>query len=151
MDNLVVNAVAPWTGYLHWVGNVRKGNGKKGPYAFADFTLRYTSTQMQEKFITFSISGEDNVELIENSPIGTPLKVHWFPDTAESQDAGRWYPKLAAFNVSVIKDVPPPSHVRAEKITAPSYPEKREPEAWKNPLPKEDRSYSPDDTDLPFN
>ena len=59
MDNLVCNAVAPWKGYLHWVGNIREGKTNSGDdYAFADFTLKYTDHRMQEKYITFSTSGK---------------------------------------------------------------------------------------------
>lgn len=152
MDNLVVNAVAPWQGYLHWVGNVKKGDGKNGEYAFADFTLKYTNSKMQEKFITFSASSIEAVALLERTEIGTPMKVQWFPDTAEDPQRDRWYPKFAAFNVSVIKDVQAPAPApKAEKITAPNFPNQQDShEAWKNPTKAEQVDYQADSSDLPF-
>ena len=142
MDNLVVNAVAPWQGYLHWIGNIREGDGSKGHWAFADFTLKYSDSKMQEKYITFTVGDAEKVEMLRKLPIGTPLKVSWFPDTTENPNTDRWYPKLVAYNVSVLKDVPAPA--KTEKITAPNFPEPQP------PLPAEDRTYQPDGSDLPF-
>jgi len=144
MDNLVVNAVAPWQGYLHWLGNIREGNGKNGPWAFADFTIRYTDHKMQEKFMTFSIGDVDKIDMLKKLDIGTPLKVGWTPDATENTQADRWYPTNRAYNVSVIKGVDAPKPQKTEKITAPNFPQPQP------PLPGNDTHYSPAETDLPF-
>ena len=159
MDNLVVNAVAPWQGYLHWLGNIREGNGKNGPWAFADFTLKYSDHKMQEKYITFTIGDAEKVEMLKNTPIGTPLKVGWVPDATENTQAERWYPTNRAYNVNVIEGIVRPEKPKAEKITAPNFPE--QPNTAYAPIPKTSYpqpipplppmpDYTPSDNDLPF-
>lgn len=150
MDNLVVNAVAPWKGHLHWLGNIREGVGKNNnEYAFADFTLKYTDSKMQEKFITFSIGDVEKVQMLKGLEIGTPLKVFWVPDTAEDQQRDRWYPSLRAYNVSVVEEAKPAD----TKVRRPDYPQQSSrgpiptPEP---PLPKYEGPAEPNPDDLPF-
>ena len=154
MDNLVVNAVAPWQGYLHWLGNIREGNGKNGPWAFADFTLKYSDHKMQEKYITFTISDVDKVKMLKGLQIGTPLKVGWMPDATENTQSERWYPTNRAYNVSVIQAVEQPTAPKPEKITVPNFPAQPQPAhgTWKNPMKAQpDYGYTPAPDDLPFN
>ena len=165
MDNLVVNAVAPWQGYLHWVGNIREGKSRNGnDYSFCDFTLKYSDHKLQEKYITFTSSTVESVSLLKGLQIGTPLKVGWMPDTQEDTQRDRWYPSFKAYNVSVIKDVATPASTKPEKITAPNFPaqgtsmpsgapkykEIPPDEGWKNPMKAQSSDYEPDEDNLPF-
>ena len=156
MDNLVVNAVAPWKGYFHWIGNVREGKSKSGnDYAFFDFTLKYSDHKMQEKYMTFSCGSVETLELLKKIDYGTPLKVYWSPDARENTQNERWYPTNTAYNVSVIQDEGPVKLEKAEAPKpaqsgyapmpkAPSYPQPVP------PMPPEDRSFMPDDSEMPF-
>lgn len=138
MDNLVYNAVAPWKGYLHWLGNIREGTSKSGnEYAFADFTLRYTDSKMQEKYITFSAGNVDIVKLLKGAGIGTPLKVQWVPDTKEDPQRDRWFPSFVAYNVSVIRNEGP------QKLAEPAPAEQK---LRHEGIPAQ----TDDDSDLPF-
>lgn len=151
MDNLVVNAVAPWQGFLHWVGNIREGNGRNGEYAFADFVLRYTDHKMKEKYITFSTGNIDNVEKLKQLQIGTPLRVMWYPESSEDQQRDRWYPSYQAYFISVIElgdSQPQPQKQQAVPQQA-ATPQSNE--GWKNPYtPPAQPQYSHGTDDLPF-
>lgn len=148
MDNLVCNAVAPWKGYLHWLGNVREGTSKAGnEYGFADFTLKYTDHKMQEKFITFSTGSVETVKLLKSVPIGTPLKVAWLPDSKEDAQRNRWYPSYSAYNVSAIRDEGPQ---KVQQQSAPAQGQRASYPQPQPPLPQSDTNYQPDEGDLPF-
>ena len=164
MDNMVVNAVAPWKGYLHKFNNIREGNGKNGPWAFADLTVKYTDHKMQEKYMTFTVGSAELVEKLRDVAVGTPVQVAWYPDSTEDTQRDRWYPSNKAYNVTIIESVPQPEKPKAEKITAPNFPEQPNTayapvpskldsrEAWKNPYPTPDFSADlpDDDSGLPF-
>ena len=160
MDNLVVNAVAPWVGYLQWVGNIREGQGKNGPYAFADFTLKYSNSKLEEKYITFTVSNVEQVEFLKGLDLGTALRVSWFPDTSEFSrgDDTRWYPSLRAYNIGLAK-VTEPAKPAQPSQPAPAPVKHAAPKPQSGyapvpvpPLPPEDTTYDPtDDEDgLPF-
>lgn len=105
MDNLLYNAIAPWQGYFHWVGNIREGQTPRGGnYAFADFTIKYRNHRMQENYITFSVADQDKVDLLKSLKPGTPVRVVWTPETSYDANRDRYYPKLQAWSVTVIHD-----------------------------------------------
>jgi len=159
MDNIVVNAVAPWRGYLHKFNNIREGNGKNGPWAFADLTVKYTDHKMQEKYMTFSIGSPELVEKLRNVAVGTPVQVAWYPDSTEDTQRDRWYPSNKAYNVTVIESIQQPTAQKPERITAPNFP--TQPNTAYAPVPKTSYpqpipplppmpDYTPSDSDLPF-
>lgn len=141
MDNLVYNAVAPWKGYLHWLGNIREGETKSGAeYAFADFTLRYTDHKMQEKYITFTASSVSTVDTLKRTPLDTPLRVYWTPEAKEDTQRDRWYPSYNAYSVSVIRE-----------DASPRQQQHRQAPANQQAEPQRSRSnYTPSNDDLPF-
>ena len=153
MDNLVVNAVAPWVGYLQWVGNIREGQGKNGPYAFADFTLKYTNSKMEEKYITFSVSDVEKVEFLKSLETGTPLRVSWFPDSSEFSREGaaetRWYPSLRAYNIGLAKTGERAKEGNQRQAERPRQAYAQIPSVPPRPAPS-DYTPAPDETDLPF-
>ena len=148
---MAVNAVAPFEGVLEYVGEVNSGSNWKS----VDFAIRYTDHQMNENLICFNAFGEDKVNKIINLPLGTPLKVVWWPKTNQSKSTGKCYPMNAAINISVVKGEAKPADT---KITAPNFPAQgtqmpgssfQGSEAWKNPF-METPQPNPDESDLPF-
>jgi len=162
MDNLLYNAVAPWQGYFHWLGNIREGEGKNGHYAFADFTLMYRDHKMQEQYITFSTGNADHVELLKGLQQGTPLRVSWAPASAYDNNRDRWYPSLKCWGVMVIKQDAQQAPQQQTQAPAPApvqsagyapMPQARQQDAWKNPMDSSQfaqSNYTPSDADLPF-
>ena len=157
MDNLVVNAVAPWRGYLHKFNNIREGNGKNGPWAFADLTVKYTDHKMQEKYMTFTVGNPELVDKLRDVAVGTPVQVAWYPDSTEDTQRDKWYPSNKAYNVTIIESVPQPERPKTEKITAPSFntsPYKPVPgTSYPQPIPPtppEPVGYNPPEDNLPF-
>ena len=144
---MAINAVAPWEGELVWIGEVNRGKTNSGAeWKSVDFTLKYTDHQMNEKYITFSLFGAAKVSSF-SYPLGTWLKVVWWPESTQAKN-GKYYSKNS---VIAYYKIDAPAKSADTKITAPNFPEQKEPEAWKNPLPQP--SYSddlPDDSGLPF-
>lgn len=85
----VVNAVSPFEGRLHWVGDVKEGVSQNtgNPYKMAKFTIVYTNHQMQESYITFSISGVEKVDRLLATPLSTLIRVTWVPNARAWTDA----------------------------------------------------------------
>lgn len=99
---MLVNAVAPFEGELHWVGTPREGNSQTTgePRKMVDFTVKYQNSQMQEQFITFSLSGVDRVNRLLTLPIGQKIRVNWLPEARPYTDpntgVSRWFPSMKA-------------------------------------------------------
>ena len=142
-----INSVSPWEGELVWKGEVRSGKTNSGAeWKSMEFTLRYEDQQMNEKFITFSLFGAAKVSSAEKYPIGSWLKVVWWPESSQGRD-GKYYPKNS---VIAVYPADAPAKSADTKITAPDYPQQREPEAWKNPLPEPSHSDDLQGDSLPF-
>ena len=143
-----INAVAPWVGELEWIGTPAGGRMQNGnEWRSVDFTLKYEDQQMNERHITFQAFGADKVEKLLNLPLGTTLKVLWWPESSQGKSGDRWWGKNNAIAINVVRpeDKPAPAAPqKREKITAPSYPQPQP------PMPAEDRSYTPAPDDLPF-
>lgn len=101
MDQSIVNAVSPFVGKLHWVGQVSGGESKTtgNPWKRVDFTISYVDAQLQTRYITFSLSGVEKVDRLMQIPIGTTIRVTWRPSGNEYN--GRWYPKIDAVGIFV--------------------------------------------------
>lgn len=99
MDQSVVNSVSPWEGKLHWVGQVVSGQSQStgNPWKRVDFTVSYVDAQLQNKFVTFSLSGVDKVDRLLQIPLGATIRVTWRPSGNEYQ--GKWYPRVDAIGV----------------------------------------------------
>ena len=145
---MAINAVAPWEGELTWKGEVNKGKTASGAeWKSMEFTLKYEDSHMDEKYMTFSVFGVGKVNQLSEYPIGTQLKVLWWPASNQGKN-GKWYPKNDAISIFLADS---PAKSADTKITTPSFPQQKEPEAWKNPLPKPGYSDDlPGDSDLPF-
>ena len=78
MDQSVVNAVSPWEGKLHWVGQVVSGQSQStgNPWKRVDFTVSYVDAQLQNKFVTFSLSGVDKVDRLLQIPLGATINMN---------------------------------------------------------------------------
>ena len=139
---MAVNAVAPWEGELVWVGDVVKGESRNGNvWKSVEFTLKYQDSQMNEKFITFSIFGKEKVEYITTLELGVMLRVTWWPESNQGKN-GRYYSKNSVINVGRAQEQPKSAET---KITAPNYPQPQP------PLPTNpDNDDLPDDEGLPF-
>lgn len=104
---MAINAVAPWEGALEWVGEPNEGKTQAGKdWKSVDFTLKYTDSQMNEKFITFSAFGVDRVDKLLSLPIGTMLKVVWWPESNVARSTGKWYPKLSVISIGLATPEP---------------------------------------------
>lgn len=99
MSQNIVNAVSPWEGRLHWVGQVMSGQSQTtgNPWKRVDFTLSYVDAQMQVRYITFSLSGVEKVDRLLTIPLGTTIKVTWRPSGNEYQ--GKWFTKNEAIGI----------------------------------------------------
>lgn len=101
------NAVAPWEGQLVWMGDFNEGVSQNGnAYAFASFTLKYQDSQMQERFITFQVSGVEKVQNLKSYPIGVFFRVSWMPSSRKyvnQQNEEKWFPSFVAYNVQAIQ------------------------------------------------
>lgn len=112
------NAVAPWVGALEWVGEPNEGQGQNGQWKSVDFALKYTDHQMNEKSIAFSAFGVDLVDKLLSLPIGTMLKVVWWPEANWSQKTGKYYPKNQVISIGLAKGEAKSADT---KITAPTF------------------------------
>ena len=157
---MAVNAVAPWEGELIWKGEVNEYNKWKS----IDFTLKYTNSQMEEEYMTFNAFGKDKVNQILSYPEGTMLKVVWWPKSNASKSGDRWFTRNNVLNVGLANSEAKSADT---KIKAPSYtdqgtqlpsgyapmpiqgPKASYPQPVP-PMPQEDRSYTPNEEDLPF-
>lgn len=106
----IVNAVAPFEGRLHWVGDVREGESQTtgNPWKQANFVLQYTNHQMQEAFIAFSVSGVDRVNKLLSLPLGTLIKVSFFPSAksyVDQEGKTRWFGSNDAFAINPVQGV----------------------------------------------
>lgn len=102
------NSVSPWEGTIAWVDNPRTGKSKKGAeWKSVDFAVKYTDAQNQERHIVFNAFGAEKVDKILSAPIGTTVRVAWFPNSREYN--GKWWTKLDAYDITVFeeKDVRP--------------------------------------------
>lgn len=95
----VINAVSPFEGKLHWVGQVTSGQSQStgNPWKRVDFTIAYVDAQLQNRYVTFSLSGVDKVDRLLQIPIGSTIRVTWRPSGNEYQ--GKWYPKVEALGI----------------------------------------------------
>lgn len=129
------NAVAPWVGTLSWVGEPMGGTSRSGnTWKSVDFTLCYQDTHMKDKYITFSAFGEDRVDKILSFPLGTVLRVSWWPESVQSRDGDRWFSKNSVLSVS--------------EASAPSPRERNKPET--PPTHRNEPHFDKDSDDLPF-
>ena len=137
---MAINAVAPWEGELVWKGEVVKGESRNGnEWKSVEFTLKYQDSKMDEKYITFSLFGKEQVEYLMLIELGTKLRVTWWPESNKSNKTGKFYSKNNVLNFGIAKD-----EVKAAdtKIKAPNYPQ---------PVPPLPQSQGePDDGDMPF-
>ena len=106
---MVVNAVSPWEGQLVWVGTPSGGisqqNGQE--WKSVEFTLKFTDTKLQESYITFNAFGLDRVAKLQSLPIGTRLRVTWYPESRRSTGNGgdeRWWSKNQVFGITEIRE-----------------------------------------------
>lgn len=98
-----INQVSPWEGKLVWVGVTKSGTARNGKeWKAVDFTLEYLDAQSEKREITFSVNGVEKVDEFLKVPIGTMLRVSWFPEARYS--VNRWWPKLSAYKFKVIGD-----------------------------------------------
>ena len=140
---MAINAVAPWEGELTWKGEVNKGKTMSGAeWKSVEFALKYTDSQMNEKEIVFSLFGAGKVGILVDYPIGTWLKVIWWPESNQGKN-GKYYTKN---NVIAVYKIDSPAKSADTKITAPNYPTPQP------PLPtNQDNDDLPDgDEGLPF-
>lgn len=149
---MAVNAVAPFEGTLEWVGDVNSGSSQNGEWKSVDFAIKYVDHNMNEKLITFNAFGEDKVTKILSYPMGTFLKVVWWPDTNQNRSTGKCFPKNSAISFGLGQHEVKSADT---KITAPSFPEQKtqtpKSESWKNPykeIPQPDVELPEDD--MPF-
>ena len=99
---MTTNTISPWEGELVWVDNPRSGKTKKGKdWKSVDFTIKYTDEQDQERFIAFNTFGEERVDKILSTQIGTKIRVTWRPEAREYN--GKWYPKFDAYDIFIIE------------------------------------------------
>ena len=106
----VVNAVAPFEGRLHWVGDVREGVSQStgNEWKQASFVLAYTNHQMQEAFIAFSASGVDRVNKLLSLPLGTQIKVSFIPSARSYTDQEgkvKWFGSNDAIAINPVQGV----------------------------------------------
>ena len=95
------NQVFPWEGRLVWVGTPRTGTGRNDKvWKSVDFTLEYDAEDDKTKNITFNVFGTEKVDMLEDTPIGSTVRVSWWPSSHEYN--GKWYTKLEAFDIERI-------------------------------------------------
>ena len=110
---MLVNAVSPFEGILHWVGTPREGTSQKTgePWKMVDFVLAYQDSQMQERFIVFTLSDTEKVNSILRAPIGAQIRVTWRPDANsynDQQGGVKWFPSYRALRIVPVNDAPQP-------------------------------------------
>lgn len=126
----VVNAVAPFEGRLHWVGDVREGVSQStgNEWKQASFVLAYTNHQMQEAFIAFSASGVDRVNKLLSLPIGTQIKVSFIPSARSYTDQEgkvKWFGSNDAIAINPVQGVAvqPAAYPPQGGMAQPAYPQ----------------------------
>ena len=126
----VVNAVAPFEGRLHWVGDVREGQSQTtgNEWKQANFVLAYTNHQMQEAFIAFSCSGVDRVNKLLSLPLGTLIKVSFIPSARSYTDQEgkvKWFGSNDAISINPVQGVAvqPAAYPPQGGIAQPTYPQ----------------------------
>lgn len=126
----VVNAVAPFEGRLHWVGDVREGQSQTtgNEWKQANFVLAYTNHQMQEAFIAFSCSGVDRVNKLLSLPLGTLIKVSFIPSARSYTDQEgkvKWFGSNDAISINPVQGVAvqPAAYPPQDGIAQPTYPQ----------------------------
>ena len=99
MEQSVLNAVSPFEGKLHWVGQPTAGQSQStgNPWKRVDFTICYVDSQLQNRYVTFSLSGVEKVDRLLQIPLGSVIRVTWRPSGNEYQ--GKWYPKVEALGI----------------------------------------------------
>ena len=155
---MAINAVAPWEGALEWVGEPNEGKTQAGKdWKSVDFTLKYTDSQMNEKFITFSAFGVERVDKLLSLPIGTMLKVIWWPESNQARSTGKYYPKLNVISIGLVKPEAKPAETNVRR---PDYPQQgtsvpgtayAQVPTPQPPLPAYDGPADVPSDDLPFN
>lgn len=119
-----LNAVSQWQGELLWVGEASGGTTKNGrQWQRVDFALSYVDSHMNDRAIVFSAFGNDIVDKILSTPLGTPILVTWWPE-ANQDKQGRYWPKLAVTSVSVQKPGSNSQHSQ-RKSAEPIYPQQQ--------------------------
>ena len=155
---MATNAVAPWEGALEWVGEPNEGRTQAGKeWKSVDFTLKYKDGQMNEKFITFSAFGVERVDKLLSLPIGTMLKVVWWPESNQARTTGKYYPKLNVISIGLVK---PEAKAVDTNVRRPDYPQQgtyvpgtayAQVPTPQPPLPAYDDPVDIPSDDLPFN
>ena len=98
-----INTVAPWEGELIWKGELRTGTTNTGhPWKSVDFAIKYTDKRGDERKIAFSLFGDAKVDIFMQYPIGTMLRVTWWPEANYSQSTGKYYYKNSVISVGNI-------------------------------------------------
>ena len=154
---MAINAVAPWEGVLEWVGEPNEGKTQAGKeWKSVDFTLKYTDSQMNEKFITFSAFGVERVDKLLSLPIGTMLKVVWWPESNQARSTGKYYSKLSVISIGLVKPEPKAADTNVRRPDFPQHGTSVPGTAYAQvptpqpPLPAYDGPADVDDQDLPF-
>ena len=127
----VVNAVAPFEGRLHWVGDVREGQSQTtgNEWKQANFVLSYVNHQMQEAFIAFSLSGVDRVNKLLSLPLGTQIKVTFIPSArsyTDNEGKVKWFGSNDAISVNPVQPAQaaqPTGYPQQGGYAQPAYPQ----------------------------
>lgn len=118
---MAINAVSPWEGVLHWVGQPKEGSTRTGgEWKSVEFVLKYEDRNMNEKFMLFSAFGLGLVEKLLSFPTGTALKVVWFPESTYYEKTERWYMKNSVISIGLAKQE---AESARTDIKAPDFPQ----------------------------
>lgn len=104
---MTVNAVAPYQGILHWVGQPAQGVSQATgqPWKSVQFVVKYIDSQMKEQFIVFDLTGVELVDRLLATPAGTEIRVSWRPSArqwTDQQGQTKWFAQYSAFGFVVV-------------------------------------------------
>ena len=97
------NKVSPWEGELAWKDEPRTGTSKNGKaWSSIDFALAFNDKQGNEQHIVFNVFGNEKVNTIVATDIGTVIRVDWRPIAREYN--GKWYGKNDVIDITVFAE-----------------------------------------------
>lgn len=97
-----INTVAPFEGELVWLGEMRKGVSQKGKeWQSIDFVIKFKDGNYDQQ-LNLQAFGAEKVGTLMAAPMGSRLRVEWFPSSREYN--GRWYTNAEAREITVVEE-----------------------------------------------
>lgn len=117
------NKVSSFEGELVWKDAPRTGKTKAGKdWSSIDFVIKYNDGQGNERKILFNVFGNELVNTVIASDLGSVLRVDWRPNAREYN--GKWYGNNEVYGITVVCEPEKPRQTELPQ-SAPIFPERQ--------------------------